>query len=65
MHIVYSMERICTTSTFRHRHDLGSHLPVPEGIKENICQVRLLKKTSSKASFLFPTNFCPCNFLGQ
>jgi len=23
----------------RHRHDLGSHLPVPEGIKENICQV--------------------------
>ena len=26
-------------STSRHRHDLGSHLPVPEGIKENICQV--------------------------
>jgi len=23
----------------RHRHDLGSHLPVPQGIKENICQV--------------------------
>ena len=23
----------------RHRHDLGSHIPVKEGLKENICQV--------------------------
>ena len=28
-----------TESISRHRHDLGSHLPVPQGIKENICQV--------------------------
>ena len=28
-----------TESITRHRHDLGSHLPVPQGIKENICQV--------------------------
>ena len=40
-----------TAPNSRHRHDLGSHLPVPEGIKENICQVRL---TGSDQKMTYP-----------